>query len=176
MPQKRLLIDMDDVMADASGSILKLYNSAYQTSYKHSDFWGSSLWKDEVGENYLTVRSGLYEPGFFRNMKVKADAIEVMRALCDKYEVFIVSAATEFPNSLKEKIEWLEEHFSFISWKRVILCGDKSPVMGDILIDDHEKNLKGFQGRPLLFNAIHNQDLQGYERVHSWKEVAGLLL
>ncbi len=90
--------------------------------------------------------------------------------------MFVVSAATEFPNSLKEKHDWLEQYFPGIHWKNLVLCGDKSIVSGDIMIDDHEKNLITFNGRPLLFDAMHNQALQGYERVRNWEEVAALLL
>lgn len=173
---QRLLVDMDDVMADASSNIIGIYNEEYGTSYSPSDFFGTDLWEKEVAQNYLSVRHRLFEEGFFRSMQVKENAVEVMKALYEKYEVFIVSAAMEFPNSLKEKHEWLQEHFPFIHWKRMILCGDKSPVQGDILIDDHEKNFLNFTGRPLLFHAIHNQKLEKYERVKSWNEIASLLL
>lgn len=177
MPEsKRLIIDMDDVMADTSQSILNLYNSEFNTSYHKEQFWGNNLWDDRLKENYLTVRHKLYEPGFFRNVTVMPDAIEVVKKLHEQHEVFIVSAATEFPNSLKEKHEWLEEHFPFIHWKNLVLCGDKSIVKGDVIIDDHEKNLKVFEGQTLLFDAIHNQSLVGYQRVKSWKEIAQELL
>lgn len=175
MPE-RLIIDMDDVMADTSQSILNLYNSEYGTDVKKEELFGNTRWDDEILEGYLKVRHRLFEPGFFRNVGILPDAQEVVEKLHQHYEVFIVSAATEFPNSLKEKYEWLEEFFPFIHWKRLVLCGDKSIVQGDIMIDDHEKNLVSFQGRTLLFDAMHNQALQGYERVKSWKEIESLLL
>ena len=100
-----------------------------------------------------------------------ADAIEVVRKLNEKFDVFIVSAATEFPNSLKDKMDWLEEHFPFISWRNIVLCGDKSIVAADYMIDDHEKNLKTFKGKTLMFSAIHNQMVSGYQRFKSWKEI-----
>lgn len=174
--RKRLIVDMDDVMADASGAIIRVYNEEFDNSYTHSDFYGTGLWENDVKNSYLAIRHRLHEDGFFRNMTVKDNAKEVMKALDAKYEVFIVSAATEFPNSLKEKIQWLEEHFDFIPWKRIVFCGDKQIVSGDIMIDDHEKNLKYFKGETILFDAIHNQKLAGYKRVRSWDEIAGMLL
>lgn len=167
---------MDDVMADASGSIIRVYNEEFNTDYNHSHFYGTDLWEKDVKQSYLEVRHRLHEPGFFRNMTVKDDAVEVMKELYDKYEVFIVSAATEFPNSLKEKVEWLEEHFPFIPWQRTVFCGSKQIVTGDIMIDDHDKNLKHFDGQTILFDAIHNQNYVGYERVKNWKDVADILL
>lgn len=174
--QKRLIVDMDDVMADASGAIIKVYNEEFGTTYRHADFYGTSLWDNDIKNSYLDIRHRLHEEGFFRNMMVKDNAIEIMKALYEKYEVFIVSAATEFPNSLKEKIDWLEEHFSFIPWQRIVLCGDKQIVTGDIMIDDHDKNLKHFKGRTILFDAIHNQSYEGYETVKNWNDVAEILL
>lgn len=177
MPEtKRLIIDMDDVMADTSQSILNLYNTEFGTTYTKDQFWGNTLWDDQLKESYLTIRHRLYEPGFFRNAAVMPNAQEVIKTLQTKHEVFIVSAATEFPNSLKEKHEWLEEHFPYIHWKNLVLCGDKSIVKGDVMIDDHEKNLKVFDGQTLLFDAIHNQALEGYQRVKSWREIKQILI
>ena len=47
------------------------------------------------------------------------DSVDVLREMNKRYEIFIVSAATEFPNSLKDKLDWLLEHFPFFpgsSW------------------------------------------------------------
>ncbi len=172
----RLIIDMDDVMADTSQSILDLYFEYFGVKIAKSELLGTLRWNEELQEQYLTFRHRLFEPGFFRNVAVLPGAVEIIPQLQEKYEVFIVSAATEFPNSLKEKHEWLEQYFPSIHWKNLVLCGDKSIVSGDIMIDDHEKNLVTFNGRTLLFDAMHNQALKGYERVRNWKEIAELLL
>lgn len=115
---------------------------------------------------------------FFRTAPLIPDAFEVMKELNNSYEIFIVSAAMEFPNSLGEKYYWLEEHFPFIPWQRIVLCGSKTVVQGDILIDDHFKNLDPFENRTLLFTQPHNINRgdNGHERVNDWKEVARLLL
>lgn len=174
---KRILLDMDDVIADTSGGILQLYNEHFQKNYQREDFFNSDLWQKEVAINYLELRSRLHEPGFFRNLDVKKDAVEVVKKLNEHYEIFILSAATEFPNSLKEKIEWLEEHFSFISWHNVTFCGDKRIAKGDIMIDDHDKNLRHFAGDCLLFNAIHNQSYkENYRCFETWKEIGQYLM
>ena len=52
-----------------------------------------------------------------------------------------------------------------------MLCGDKSIISADYLIDDHEKNLKTFKGKTLMFDAIHNQQVEGYQRFKSWQEI-----
>jgi 5'(3')-deoxyribonucleotidase len=118
----------------------------------------------------------LWEPGFFEDIPVKPHAIEVIKALMEKYEVFIVSAATEFPNSMKEKLQWMKQHFPFIGWQHIVFCGHKHMILADYLIDDHEKNLKTFTGTPLLFTAPHNLHIHDYERVDSWLDVKSRLL
>ncbi len=175
MNRERIAIDMDDVMADASKSILHIYNQQFGTNYKDQDFVEQSFY-DVAKDNYQLIRPKLHEKGFFRNLEVKKGAVEVVKELNSKYEVFIVSAAMEFPNSLLEKYEWLHEHFSYISWKQMVLCGDKTIIQADIMIDDHEKKLITFTGKKLLFDAMHNRTLNGYHRVFTWEDVSKILL
>lgn len=162
---------MDDVMAAAGKKILATYNRLVGTDFQEHHFVGKGYFEVLDEKHTEIVRAELFKPGFFRDMEVMPDAVEVIQKLHDNFEIFIVSAATEFPYSLKEKIDWLEEHFSFISWKNIVLCGDKSIISADYLIDDHEKNLKPFQGKALLFDAIHNQKLEGYQRFKTWREI-----
>jgi len=169
--KKRILIDMDDVLADASQSILDIFNRLNETHLGKSFFEGKSFYEYVHQSHFKPYREKLFEPGFFRNLKVMEDAVDVVKELNEKHEVFIVSAAMEFPNSLKEKHDWIEEYFPFISWKNRCFCGDKTIVTGDVMIDDHEKNLKPFIGEKLLFDAIHNQTVSNYNRVFNWKEI-----
>ena len=92
--------------------------------------------------------------------------------------MFIVSAAMEFPQSLPEKLEWLNEHFNFLHWQQFVFCGSKTIVDADIMIDDHFKNLDQFKGTTILFTQPHNQliDAGRHKRVDSWKEIASILL
>ena len=100
---------------------------------------------------------------------------EVVRQLTGKYDVYIVSAAMEFKNSLIDKFEWLADHFPFIPWTNIVFCGHKI-VDVDFIIDDRTRNFVNFKGRTLLYSSPHNMLLDGYERVNNWEEVAGRLL
>jgi 5'(3')-deoxyribonucleotidase len=173
---KRIAVDMDDVMADTSMKIVDEINNRVNKSYNYHDLFAETPLKYEFYQDYLANNSFLKEPGFFSDIAVKEDAIQVLAALQNHYEIFIVSAATEFPNSLKEKIEWMSIHFPFISWTNIVFCGHKYMIQADYLIDDHEKNLKTFTGTPILFTAPHNTMITGYERVNNWLEVKELFL
>jgi 5'(3')-deoxyribonucleotidase len=174
---KRIAIDMDDVMADTTFKIIQQINEKVQGTYSYDGLMtATDVAKKAFYDVYVANNEFLWEPGFFEDIPVKPNAVEVIQALMEKYEVFIVSAATEFPNSMKEKLNWMAKHFPFIGWQHIVFCGHKHMILADYLIDDHEKNLKTFTGTPLLFTAPHNLHIKDYERVNSWMEVKAKLL
>ncbi len=102
-------------------------------------------------------------------------AKEAVLQLSENFNIYIVSAAMEFPQSLIEKYEWMKEHFPFISWKNIILCGDKSIIGTDYMIDDHVRNLDTFKGKTIMFTAGHNVGINNHTRVNNWTEVINFL-
>jgi 5'(3')-deoxyribonucleotidase len=171
----RLAVDMDEVLADTLAKFIKLYNRDYEIPLDLKILPGNEIGDHIPLDIQMKVREYINEKGFFRDLDVMPGSVEVMRELNKKYEVFIVSAAMEFPNSLHDKYEWLTEHFPFIGWEHIIFCGYKI-VNTDILIDDRIKNFVDFEGRKLLFSSPHNMLLTDYERVNNWNEVAEKLL
>lgn len=169
----RIAIDMDNVMADITTHYLTYYEKEHGIKVDLQTIQGVP-----EGEALPdgAIRKFLNTPGFFRTAPVMPGSQEVIKALTEKYEVFIVSAAMEFPLSLKEKLEWLNEHFPFISWHNIVFCGSKTIVEADYMIDDYDKNLRHFKGEKLLFTAPHNINLTDYKRVNNWEEVAEELL
>ena len=165
----RIAIDMDNVMADLTQHLLNVYAKEYGEVVdpaRLDNVPEGSAFPEGVAHKLLSA------PGFFSGIPVMAGAQEVVKALAEKHEVFIVSAAMEFPFSLAEKLAWLNEHFPFISWRNIVFCGSKTIVEADYMIDDHDKNLSYFKGTPILFTAPHNLSLTDYRRVNSWEEVA----
>jgi len=176
MERKRLLVDMDHVMADITSQFIKWYRDATGTEIERRDLLGKP--EDLAFPQPGLIREFLHTPGFFRNAGVMPGSQNVLEELNEHYELFIVSAAVEFPQSLIEKYEWLGEHFPFISWRQIVFCGSKKMISGDIMIDDHFRNLGDFSGEKLLFTATHNiyTHLNGYTRVNNWAEVRALLM
>lgn len=173
---KRIAIDMDDVLADTTLKIINTINNLLSKNYSFDELMTNNDARKRFLHDYLANNSFLWEPGFFLDIPVKSLAIETVKKLSEKYEIFIVSAATEFPESLKEKLTWMKQNFPFISWTHIVFCGHKYMIQADYLIDDHEKNLKSFNGTSLLFTAPHNLHINGYQRVDSWEAVSSLLL
>lgn len=171
--QKRsIAIDMDGVIADTIANFLIWHERASGIKYERSVFEGKPEAEglpDSAVKNYVT------SPGFFRSAPVMEGAQEALRTLCNDFDVYIVSAAMEFPQSLPEKKEWLSEHFPFIPWRNIVFCGDKRIINTDFMIDDHLKNLDFFSGKPILFSAEHNFGIDKYDRVNNWQQALELL-
>jgi 5'-nucleotidase len=174
---QRILVDMDEVIADTTLGMVNWYKQQYSGDIDYEKMRsGGSLVKGFPEHIQPTVRQQLYEPGFFRNLPVMKDSVEVLEEMNRRYEIFIVSAATEFPNSLTEKYHWLMENFPFFTWQQLVLCGDKKMISGDFMIDDHARHLQHFKGKPYLFTGPHNLDETGYERLNNWQEAAVVFL
>jgi len=173
---ERVIIDMDEVIADPMGQMISWYNSEYGLPVDYKLMEAGSWVKGFPAQHQAMIRERLFEQGFFRNLPVMEDSREVLEEMNRRYELFIVSAAVEFPNSLKDKVEWLMDNFPFFSWRQIVLCGDKRMVYGDHMIDDHVRNLEHFNGNKYLYSSPHNITVTGYQRINNWKEAAGIFL
>lgn len=167
--RKTIAIDMDGVLAN---------NMAHYLDY-HFKETGIRILEEEIQgkpeercfEDPDAVYRYLKMPDFFRTLPMNPDAQEVVKKLNDHFNLFIVSAAMEFPWSLVEKYEWLGEHFPFITWHQIVFCGNKGIIKADYMIDDHIYNLRSFSGTGLIFDYYHNINESGFERLMGWKAV-----
>jgi 5'(3')-deoxyribonucleotidase len=167
--RQRIAIDMDEVVADLVEKHVRCYNRDFHDSVTLADLRGKRL-REARPEHAQAIRSYLYDPEFFRDLKVIEDAQAVIHELNAYYEIFITTAAMEFPTSFAAKHAWLQEHFSFISELNFVFCGDKSIVHADYLLDDDVRHFPRFIGQGVLFTAPHNLDESGYVRVNNWRE------
>ena len=169
----RIAIDMDEVMADALGEHVRRYNAAFGASVTPADLHGTHL-EDYVPDAHRTATLAMLDASFFANLDPLPGCQDVVRELCDRHDVFIVTAAMDVPCSFEAKYQWLRRHFPFIRPANIVFCGDKSVVEADYLIDDRARHFSRFKGRPVLFSAPHNAREGRYTRVHSWADVRQL--
>lgn len=165
---KQILVDMDGVLADVYAQFQKF----------EKEETGNTIASDEiVGKTELEAfpngSKHIQSEGFFRSAPTIPGSIKGLDYLNTHYKVWVVSSATQFPLSLHEKHQWLNEHYPFITWKQMIFCGEKKAVKGDIMIDDHPKNLDPFSGTKILFSQPHNVGTENhlYQRVFNWIEL-----
>lgn len=171
-----IYLDMDEVLADTYGAHLDIYNEEFGENLTVEDCMGREVWQCVPVDRQQSVKDHARNEGFFSSLKPINDSIRVVKELHLKHEVYIASAAMQFPNSLREKSDWLDQYFPFISWQHRILLGYKHILQGDVLIDDRSFNLQRFNGRPLLYTSPHNIGENHFERVHDWEHIADLFL
>jgi 5'(3')-deoxyribonucleotidase len=171
--KQSILVDMDGVLADVYTRLFDLHEAEYGVRLSVNDVAG--LLEEEA---FPDQRKWVAARGFFRDLPVMPGSREVLEKLNERYEVIVVSLATEFPNSLTDKQLWLNDHFPFISWRQIVFCGDKNLIKADIMIDDHLKNLDHFIGETIMFTQPLNilMENPGHKRVNSWYEIEKLLL
>ncbi|MEH7548911.1 5' nucleotidase, NT5C type [Neobacillus vireti] len=172
---KRIAIDMDEVIADFNQKHLALFNRDYNENITIVDLHGTKL-RELRPHLKEEIRNYIIEPTFFRDLEVMKDCQEVIKELSEHYEIFITTAAMEFPTSFTAKYEWLKEHFNFLSDMNFVFCGDKSIIKADYLIDDNVRHFERFSGQGILFTAPHNINEKGYVRVNNWQEVRNYFL
>ena len=116
------------------------------------------------------------QKGFFERAPVMDGAVDALKYLNEKHRILIVSAATEYPNSLLEKQVWLAKNFPFISWRQIVFCGVKDFIRGDVMIDDHIRHLDSFSGETkILYAQPHNVGMASGSVVRAdWKEIVSM--
>lgn len=171
--KKVLAIDMDGVLGNLVSPWVRRINESEGENVSANDI---KSWN--IGR-YFSCGKRVYDYlsyDLFRNLPVIEDSQRVVEKLQDKFQVYIVTSATNNHDSLKAKMEWLEEHFPFIPASNIVLCGSKSIIKADYMIDDGIHNLEVFDGHGILFNASHNQQEDRFPRAMDWNEIEKMLL
>lgn len=99
----RLAIDMDEVIVDPIVKFISLYNRDYNTPVNLEIIPGNEIYHHVPEDARMKWFEYINEKGFFRDLPVIEGSREVIKTLTENYEVFIVTAAMEFRNSLEDK-------------------------------------------------------------------------
>jgi 5'(3')-deoxyribonucleotidase len=172
----RIAVDMDEVIADTMAGILEWFRREYGYQLTPELMAGRPL-TDLIPEEHLQrLEEVLREGSFFADLPVMKGSQRVMQELAERHEVFIATAAMEYPGSFAAKFQWLAKRFPFIPPSHIVFCGDKSILSADYLIDDNDRHFRRFRGQGVLFTASHNLNVTGYPRVNGWVEVRRMFL
>ena len=159
MTRQRIAIDMDEVLADTLGAVVKAVNERADLNIKMESLNGKKL-KHMIPEHEGLVMDILKEPGFFRNLDVMPHAQEVVKQLNEHYDIYIATAAMDVPTSFHDKYEWLLEYFPFLDPQHFVV--ERILFLQIILlmiIQSNWKFLKGNQLCLLLLIMLMNIDL-----------------
>ena len=142
-----LYIDMDNVLADFSGS----------RALHH--------WQEKA-----SCPSAMYGKNFFRDLEPLPGAIEAVMELIasDKYDIYVLSQpVAKSPHSYSEKVTWVLQYLPDLM-NKIILIQDKLMLRPGILVDDDKKWGK-FEGEFIHFNRSRHPFSQ-------WQDITENLL
>jgi 5'(3')-deoxyribonucleotidase len=165
----RIAVDMDEVLADTLSGELAWLHEEYGHQLTPEMTAGRPLTDLVPDEHYRRLVEIMLEGNFFADLPVMDGSQLGMLEITEKHEVFIATAAMEFPGSFAAKFRWLAQHFPFIPQSHIVFCGD-------YLIDDNDRHFRRFRGQGVLFTAPHNLYVTGYPRVNGWADVRRMFL
>jgi 5'-nucleotidase len=144
--QKRLYIDMDNVVVD--------FPSAF--AHYSQEFLDAHPEKDEID-------------GIFSKMQPIEGAVEAIEKLYRYFDIYFLSTAPFLnPSAWSDKVKWIQKYFPIVGYKRLILSHHKNLNKGHYLIDDRTRNgVLGFEGTHLLFDPIDK---------NAWPKITAYLL
>ncbi|AQT05395.1 5' nucleotidase, NT5C type [Acetobacter persici] len=171
----RLAIDMDEVIADAFSAQKLWYYETHGYDWDDEVLRGCHFKELADPKHAAEMEDLLHKGEFFRDLGVMPGAQDALLILSERFEIFITTAAMEYPASCAAKFGWLREHFPFISPLQIVFCGDKSILAADYLVDDNVRHFSRFKGQGILFSASHNQYVDWRPRVENWTEAVSLL-
>lgn len=166
---------MDDVMTHHVEKLVSVYNrEVMEAGINHvlnmEDIKSWNISKYVVPEFKDKISEYFTRTGWFRYIKPRKDAQEVLERLCVDNEVHIVTAFVS--EACIDKTGYIKEHFPFINAKNLIFCNNKHLIRADVLIDDGLHNIENFKGRPIVFDKPWNRCCDGrIARCHDWYEV-----
>lgn len=166
-----LAVDMDEVLADSITLIVEQYNKAYSANLSKQDLFGKTIYDCLSSSHISFIKEQQNRVGFYQEVAVIEGAQEGIAILSEKYDIYVVSAALEFPLSLASRCAFIAKNFPELTWKKLIFCANKPIIKADILLDDMTENLVGFGSNGFLFTAYHNATLKYPNRLNSWEEV-----
>ena len=190
--KKVLLLDVDGVICFSGyvDAINDYLNTNYDEDYFKGYYIEDEVLKEDEKEAFydFVSKRNLYE-----NPKMLPDAVETIKKLSEKYEIYMCSAYVNAANvnfcgeQISDKYYFLLRTFPFINPKHFIFASHKLMINADVRIDDKITNLGDAQIN-ILFPSNHNLDLDdkdleeknivraGKDWKVAWKEIEKILL
>lgn len=182
----RIVVDMDEVLAQFVAKVLKRWNAINGRDIKREQI---NCWRMEeiLGVDTLgrsaegLIDEWLAEEGFFEDLEPVSGAIEGFSSLRKMgHDVVVATSIPEVAvHSFTGKRRWMRRYFPDWSMKNFIGVSRKGLIDGDILIDDGTHNIEEwltpleYHRLAIVFDAPWNQgvDTVGSVRAFNWEDV-----
>lgn len=166
---KRLLLDCDGVIADCSTPVHRFAQDLLKRELPHPETWTSWDHAEAMGLAFHEARKfheHILTSDVCWDIALFPGADETIYKLMENFElVFVTSHWRRYPDWVPAR-ERLLSDFNC----PIVFTHDKHLVHGDLLVDDHPKNLLRTLAKPILFDATHNRGSEIY-RIYSLEEL-----
>ena len=169
---QRIAIDMDEVMADTVSHQIAWLQRCLGVTVNRQQLHGRKLREVVSQAEHAALDEWMHHGHFFADIPLMPGCREVLAQIAQHHEIWVTTAAMDYPRSCDAKFAWLRRHMPFIPKERFVFCGDKSIIHADVLIDDSPRHFERFIGAPLLYDAPHNVHETRYARVRSWDDIS----
>jgi 5'(3')-deoxyribonucleotidase len=177
MRRKRLLIDVDDVLAEFTNAALDALHRLTNRRRTRADFdvW-DWMFTCLTEEERAPLIEELNQQGFCKTLQPIPGAIEGVKHLRTIVDIFPVTAHFPTPTWVHDRDEWLYRVFGF-DRKQIVYTGSKFLVKGDAFLDDNPDHVVAWkreypEGMPMLWHVPNTESAGLHEfRVRSWPEV-----
>lgn len=175
----KIAVDIDGVLADQIGAVLKVIEKEYGLRYLKSDV-NRAHWTFSGREIWSEISRLLADPEYTLSVPLIEGSQRGIEQLAD-HNVFVVTARR--PNTEDATKQWLSTHFPCLTEYYHARTGMKHNIPSDVLIDDLDMNIVEFvKSDPdrcgILFEhpwSINGTDIANYSKqVHycpEWKSV-----
>lgn len=178
-----LYIDIDSTLIDTTQAMCDWYNHVYQWHKGFKPAIGKNIYEWDGKDQMPLLQKGDIEEifnsdFFFKCVKPKANAYEVLKRLHDSDKFLISFCSIGTCLNISKKVLYLKDNFPFIKNHYMLVqdngCNlkmDKSKIVNDgLLLDDHQDNLKGAKYPVLMRDeGIKSWNKDWYGRhVDSW--------
>lgn len=172
----RFLVDVDEVLADLRSPVMDVICQVTGRDREDPEFRIWDLFSVLTEVERFEVFARMSARGFCGNLLPKPGAIEAMRALQGRVDLFAVTNPFDSEPWVTERYQWLSEHFG-LRKNKVIFGEPKYAVSGRWFLEDNlDQALSWAEGNPdgvsMLWNTPNNDTL-GHDqlRVYNWDQV-----
>ena len=175
----KIAVDIDGVLADQVGAVLKVIEKEYGLKYIQSDV-NRAHWTFSGREIWSEIARLLADPEYTLSVPLIEGSQKGIELL-DDHDMCVVTARR--PNAENATKQWLNIHFPCLTEYYRASTGTKHTIPSDVLIDDLDMNIVDFvksnpNRRGILFVhpwSINGTDIENYsDQVHycpEWKSV-----
>lgn len=170
-----VFIDMDGTINKFWESYAAIYNEVYndKRTLAPKDLWSYSIAADLLGhEDDDLDRIVMSRRDFWLNIPVQDGAYEVIERMYERYDCYILSTPWNgYPDCVRDKMEWMQKKLPFFSTKKMIFTHHKHLLRGEVLIDDHPKNINSFNGLTATISFPYNREAKADFRTSDWRKI-----